>query len=231
MQKADSDVTLDIFNKIYTNSDFKLNQDFQKTAANNFGVNVEPIDFQRTKYASDTINRFVSQATNNRIPTLVNPGDLLDAQIFMLSTLYFKGAWQSPFNTSSTYVDSFYDEKENKLGDVKMMFQMGFFPFTRLDHLKGYALELPYSGGDKMSMILILPYKHETVASMLQEMKKHPFEKVLADLDTAKDEFEGEDVKVYIPQFKVESDFNMNIVLEKVSFVNILIFNLVFITM
>lgn len=176
------------------------------------------MNFRDTRFTAKTINDFVRKATNYRIRNLVNPSDLIDAHVFILSTLYFKGAWQSPFNRSSTRRDSFYDENENKLGDVDMMYQTASFPFTRLENMKGYAIELPYGQGDKMSMILILPYKSETVKNLLRDMRDRPFEKILTQLDTAREDFEGEDVKVYLPRFKVESDFNMNVVLEKVSF-------------
>lgn len=70
--------------------------------------------------------------------------DLTDAQIFMVSALYFKGTWLSPFNRSETRRDIFYDEKQNKLGEVDMMYQMSFFPYSRIEWIGGYAIELPY---------------------------------------------------------------------------------------
>jgi serine protease inhibitor len=69
---------------------------------------------------------------------------LTDAQIFITSALYFKGAWKIPFNRTNTERASFYDEKQNKIGEVDMMYQIGSYPYSRFDWMKGYAVELYY---------------------------------------------------------------------------------------
>lgn len=71
-------------------------------------------------------------------------GDVDDAQIFITSVLYFKGAWTFPFNRTATKRHAFYDEKQNKIGEVDMMFQATSFPYTRIETLRCHALELPY---------------------------------------------------------------------------------------
>lgn len=67
-------------------------------------------------------------------------------------------------------------------------------------------------------MIVILPYKGQTLANMLQMMSQNPFSTIIDRLDKVKDEFEGEDVKVYLPRFAAKSDLTLNTVLEKVEF-------------
>lgn len=67
-------------------------------------------------------------------------------------------------------------------------------------------------------MIVILPYKGQTLANMLQMMTQNPFSTIIDRLDKVKDEFEGEDVKVYLPRFAAKSDLTLNTVLEKVEF-------------
>ncbi|RZB41080.1 leukocyte elastase inhibitor-like, partial [Asbolus verrucosus] len=211
----DQDVNLDVYNSIFTTATQKLKSEFQDVSKNFYKVNVQPIDFQNSKRASEVINKYVSQATRNRITNFISPDDLTNAQIFIVSALYFKGTWMIPFNKSNTFRDTFYDEKQNKLGEVDMMYHMGFFPYSRIDSIRGYAVELPYGKGDKMSMIVILPYKDQTIANMLQAMSKLPFQTIMDMLDKAKIDFEGEDVKVYLPRFSVKSDLTLNRVLDK----------------
>jgi serine protease inhibitor len=67
-------------------------------------------------------------------------------------------------------------------------------------------------------MIVILPYKGQTLTNMLQMMSQNPFSTIIDRLDKVKDEFEGEDVKVYLPRFAAKSDLTLNTVLEKVEF-------------
>ena len=68
-----------------------------------------------------------------------------------------------------------------------------------------------------MSMILILPYKDQTVQGMLQLMTQEPFSKIINKLEKAAIDFEGDDVQVYLPRFKIESDLTLNAILQKVN--------------
>lgn len=49
-----------------------------------------------------------------------------------------------PFNTTATNKETFYDEKNNKIGEVDMMFQIVVFPYSRMEEIRGHVLELPY---------------------------------------------------------------------------------------
>ncbi|EFA11609.1 serine protease inhibitor 77Ba [Tribolium castaneum] len=215
LSEKDDGVNLDIYNAIFTTKAQELKTDFRDIAHKDYGVKIEPTDFSDTRTASDRINKYVASATKNRIRNFIRPDDVFDAEIFIVSAMYFKGTWMKPFNRSETRRDTFYDEKQNKLGEVDMMSQMGFFPYSRLEWIRGYAIELPYGKGDKMSMIVILPYKDQTLANMLNLMAEHPFSRIIDRLNKAKEDFEGEDVKVYLPRFTVKSDLTLNTVLEK----------------
>jgi len=96
-----------------------------------------------------------------------------------------------------------------------MMYQTGPFPYSRIEYLKSLAVEIPYGETDKMSMVVILPNKGESLIDLLRMMTKTAFGRVLDDLDSAKEEFEDEDVKLYVPRFSVTSDLTLNLVLDK----------------
>ncbi|KAJ3639295.1 hypothetical protein Zmor_002660 [Zophobas morio] len=211
----DSGVNLDIYNSIFTRKDQTLKTEYRDVVRTNYDVNVQPIDFDNQDVASATINKYIAQATKNRITNFINPDDLAYASVFIVSALYFKGAWMQPFNPNQTRPDTFYDEKQNKLGEVDMMYQMNPFAYARLEWIRGYSVELPYGEGDKMSMILILPYKDQTVQGMLQLMTQEPFSKIINKLEKAAIDFEGDDVQVYLPRFKIESDLTLNAILQK----------------
>jgi serine protease inhibitor len=221
LSKKDQGVNLDIYNSIFTTAEQKLNPSFRDVSRNDYKVDVQPIDFRNLERATETINTYVAQATRNRITNFIVPGDLTDAQIFITSALYFKGAWKIPFNRTNTERASFYDEKQNKIGEVDMMYQIGSYPYSRFDWMKGYAVELYYGNNDEMSMIVILPYKGQTLTNMLQMMSQNPFSTIIDRLDKVKDEFEGEDVKVYLPRFAAKSDLTLNTVLEKMGITDV----------
>lgn len=68
-----------------------------------------------------------------------------------------------------------------------------------------------------MSMIVILPRKGEALSIFLKRLAELPFSTILDTLETAAEEYGEEDVQVYLPKFTIESDLNMNAVLDQVS--------------
>lgn len=67
-----------------------------------------------------------------------------------------------------------------------------------------------------MSMIVILPFKGESIAGVLNHLSKISFSSVIKNLEDAEQEFVDEDVHVYLPKFKISSDFVLNSPLENV---------------
>jgi serine protease inhibitor len=63
----------------------------------------------------------------------------------LASALYFRGKWKDAFNTSQTRTEPFFDDEDNKLADVDMMYQIGNFRMSFIEVLSCLALELPYS--------------------------------------------------------------------------------------
>lgn len=66
-------------------------------------------------------------------------------------------------------------------------------------------------------MIIILPFKGESLTSVLDSMAKISFSVVLQTLEEAAQQYADEDVYVHLPKFKIKSDFNLNGVLYQVS--------------
>lgn len=67
-----------------------------------------------------------------------------------------------------------------------------------------------------MSMIVLLPFRDETIRSVLNALSKMRFTQIIETLETAEQDFVDEDVQVNIPRFTVKSDLSLNIVLDKV---------------
>lgn len=73
---------------------------------------------------------------------------MTDAKIFATSALYFKGRWTVPFNRTDTFLDAFYDEKRNKIGEVMMMFGEAPYPYAAVEQLKARVVQLFYGKVD-----------------------------------------------------------------------------------
>ncbi|KAJ8923864.1 hypothetical protein NQ315_010446 [Exocentrus adspersus] len=208
-------VRLELNTAIFSNKDFPVKKSFEALLHEYYKVALKPVNFKSPTQAASFINEYVAQATRNRIPVLVSTSDVSNAQVFLTSILYFKGQWKRPFNVSASHRETFYDEKNMKIGEVDMMYQTGIFPYSRIEEIKAHVLELPYGANRKMSMVVILPFKGQNIAGVLNSMIKVPFSSIITSLEEAEQQFVDEDVHVYLPRFKISSDFNLNIVLNK----------------
>lgn len=66
-------------------------------------------------------------------------------------------------------------------------------------------------------MIILLPKKGTALIKMLKTLADTKIDELLNLLEKAEKEFLDEEVQVYLPKFKVHSDFVLNGVLDKVS--------------
>lgn len=141
-----------------------LNRTFEALSNSFYGVDIIPTNFDNLVQATNSINTYVASATRNRILNFINIGrfienscitliyfhkilildDIINADIMLTSTLFFKGEWKIPFNESATFLDTFFDEYGNKKGQVMMMYQIGSYPYSILNNVKAHAVELPY---------------------------------------------------------------------------------------
>lgn len=68
------DNTLKIATKLYPADDVKLNNNYVSDAKKYFLSGVEKLDFKNSVNAANTMNKFVEEATNDKIRNLISPG-------------------------------------------------------------------------------------------------------------------------------------------------------------
>lgn len=56
-----------------------------------------PVDFHNPEDTYNKINRYVSEQTHGRINKIVNIDDLQEAQMILISALFFRGQWKVRF--------------------------------------------------------------------------------------------------------------------------------------
>lgn len=200
LSKKTDDITIKTANRIYQSMKLKPEETFMKECENHFNVTVESIDFSQSAVASSKINSWVSQQTENKIQKLV-PADALNALTFMvlINAIYFKGNWKSQFQSKNTRKMEFRNEKGNFMTD--MMYQEDSFRFCHLPDMQMNALDIPYQG-DKLSMLVLLPMAEDG----LNELEKKLSERLLNDVIS---NLREKEVTVYLPKFKMESEFHL----------------------
>lgn len=65
-------------------------------------------------------------------------------------------------------------------------------------------------------MLVFIPMGYQTINNMLNELRKESITEILAILQKNYEMFFEEDIHVYLPKFKLDSDFNMERVFERV---------------
>uniref|UniRef100_A0A1B0CTS9 Serpin domain-containing protein n=1 Tax=Lutzomyia longipalpis TaxID=7200 RepID=A0A1B0CTS9_LUTLO len=195
--------------------------DFEKTIEQFYLTDVIPVNYLNTQNTVQTINGYVTRATQGRIGQILRRGDLMDANMILISAIYFRGQWKSPFNSSQTNEEPFYDEFGKAQGMVKMMFQRGSFPYTAIAELDAHILELPYGNLNRLSMIILLPRKGIPLSQVIEKLATVRLQRVYDELKRASDEYEDDEVEVYLPRFKITSDFGLNQILEQMGLMDI----------
>jgi serpin B len=148
--KADPNVVMNIANSIWIRKDLNVLPTFIKANQTYYNAQVTQLDFNSAALA--TINKWVSDKTNGKIPTIlssISPNEVM----FLINAIYFNGKWKYQFETSKTV-------HENFNGTNKIVLSV---PMMKMENTFGYAvqpgykaLKLPY-GADKFQMVLLLP--------------------------------------------------------------------------
>lgn len=194
-------VQIHVANSLWPQEDYHFHQDYLDLAKKFYGVAITPVNFAKdANGASQAINKWVTEKTQNKINNLIQP-DALDraTRLMLVNAIYFKGDWMDQFVPADTRKEIFTLAKGKT---VKTMFmnRRGMFSY-RADN-KMQLLELPYIG-QSLSMIILLPRQVEGLDAL---------EKTLASTYLAK-LFGGvaqQDVILTLPKFKLTKQFYLN---------------------
>lgn len=151
LSSGDARVRLDVANSLWARSGFPFRQSFINQTRRSFAAKIATLDFSAPT-APDTINAWVACATRGTISRIVNriPRDTV---MYLINTIYFNGAWSSPFLSSQTRSEPF-TAAGGRSETVSMMRQSGRFPYLKGRNFQ--AISLPYGSG-RFAMTVILP--------------------------------------------------------------------------
>lgn len=168
-EESPNSLKLTVANAVWGQQGFTIEQDFLDVLGQNYDAGLQLLDFAGAPGPSrDTINRWVSDQTEDRIPELVSP-DMIrpDTRLVLTNAVYFKAHWISAFDEERTQEQPFTLRDGSEVG-VQMM--SGGPPYVRCMADHGYtAVELGYGemgypeGGPgstaaySTAMLLIIP--------------------------------------------------------------------------
>ncbi|NXX92323.1 OVALX protein, partial [Centropus bengalensis] len=142
-----------------------------------------------------------------QIQDFLKPGSVdLNTALVLVSAIYFKGIWKTPFKEEHTREVSFrVTEQESR--PVQMMCQNGTFRVAEVAADKMKILEIPFTN-EELNMLVLLP---DDVSGLEQLEKKISFEKITEW--TSPSVMEKKRVKVYLPRMEIQGKYNLSSVL------------------
>ena len=166
---------LNIANRIYSQNDFELNQQFENNLIENFKSEINQINFSNAIDSAETINDWVSNKTNHKINKIIDSNSLNSlTRLILINAIYFKANWQNPFKEDLTKQEDFY--LSNGLKNKVEMMKIKDKPFkikVNPAGLNAMTCELPYRS-NKISMTIILPNKGTSIEQLEKSLKlKH----------------------------------------------------------
>ena len=186
--------------------DFRLAEDFRATLANAYAAQTHPLDYVHgPSGAVDWINAWVNEHTAGRIPDLLTYGEVTPrTRLVLANAVFFKAAWQHPFDPARTGPGSFTLADETQV-TVPFMRGSARAPYLRGDDFQ--AVLLPYAG-DAVDLLVVMPDlgRFDAVARR-QDLGAT----LVFDPDTAAlraDEL-VKDVTVAMPKFTLENDIDL----------------------
>jgi hypothetical protein len=144
------------------------------------------------------IDAWGEEKTNGRIQNILKKPLDPETHLLLANAIFFKGNWIRQFDEAKTESMPFH-RLDNESIEVPMMFQLGRFPFTWTESAQ--ILQLPYEGGD-LSMTIVLPEDPRGLPAIEERMTS-------ADIASWQEELFEEDVYVYLPRFKMTSEFDL----------------------
>jgi serpin B len=167
---------------------------FLDTLSQNYDSGMKILNFNDASAAADAINAWVAEQTEQKITQLAEPAMFnTDTALALTNAVYFKAAWQSPFNEAAT-VDAPFTLLDGQQQNVPTMRLSQTLEVSVTDELT--TVRLPYVGGT-MVMEILMPSLNmwnspEGVGQLWSNQANFP-------------EMQPENVSLSLPKFQIET--------------------------
>ncbi len=204
LRGLDARVEFQLANSLWFRPAFTPLQTFQDVTQQYFEAEARAIDFSAPD-ASSTINGWVDQHTNGRIKTIV-PDPIPDHIVmYLINTIYFKGAWTYQFDKSLTR-DAPFTLANGSEASVPMMSAAEEMPIRVSWDGNVTVVDLPYSR-QAYAMTIVLPRDASGAGQLASSLTEQQWDTWLAGLDSTS-------MQVSLPKFTLEYAVRLNDVLK-----------------
>jgi len=193
-------IALNIANALWIQQDFTVREQFLSLTQKYYGANLFQVNFKKaTEEVRVKINTWVEKQTQEKIKDLLAPGVLTElTRLVLTNAIYFKGNWGRQFEKDQTLDEPFWLTADRQI-KVPLMHQQASFKYGEIDNLQ--ILELPYTGED-LAMVILLPKARNGLAELEGKLD-------VEHVKTWVGEASVREVEVYLPKFKMTSQFSL----------------------
>ena len=189
---------LAVANNLWGQKGFPWKADFLERQRTRYGAELTQVDFidpANREAAREMINASIEMTTKDKIKELLKQDDLADkTRLVLTNAIYFKGKWAEEFDKKLTKEAPFTMADGSKKNVPLMALESNF---RNMETDEFQALELPYKG-NTLSMVVLLPLKHDGLPILEQKLNREQLEKWLKKLESAR-------VNVWMPKFKSDN--------------------------
>lgn len=202
LQGLDPEVEFTVGNSVWSREGFPFLESFFETVQASFDARVESLDFDDPA-ALSTINGWVEDATNGRIPSILDRIDPMEV-MFLINAIWFDGRWTTEFDPSETRQADFRRADGTTVQVPLMMRRDATVPRVfREDYT---AAELTYGGG-AFGLVILLPEEGTPATEVAASMDESEWSALVEGLA------EGELARVGLPRFTTSYDVELNDIL------------------
>lgn len=192
---------LRVANRLWGQKGYGFLPQFLATTRKEYGAELAQVDFaNEADQARQDINNWVEEQTNDKIKDLIPQGAVNElTRLVLTNAIYFKGKWEHPFEKKQTKDAPFALSAKEKI-NAPLMFQKEKFKYGENEFAQ--LLEMRYTG-DNLSMLVLLPKKSVGLSTLEKNLNA-------ANVDTWSSRMRKQEVKTYIPRFKLAEEIQLN---------------------
>ena len=200
VNRDDPNATLEMANALWPAVWFSPYDSYVDAVRDVYLADVERVDFvdDGDSGGVNKINAWASENTNGRIPEVLKQSDVDSGTALVITnSIYFNGAWKTPFPEADTYEGNFW-MAPSEIVRTDFMHERAPFQHASLDGIK--IIKMPYEG-DRLSMLVILP--NGVGLDILDEAVS------IEQIDRWRQSLLWGDVIVKMPKFVMETSYNL----------------------
>lgn len=215
LNQSDRKYSLKVANRLFADKTCEVLPTFKESCLQFYDSEMEQLSFHEAAEESrQHINTWVSKQTEGKIPELLSGGSLdSETRLVLVNALYFKGKWHQPFNKEYT-MDMPFKINKDEQRPVQMMCREDTYNLAYVKEVQAQVLVMPYEGME-LSLVVLLPDEGVDLSKVESSLT---FEKLTAWTKT--NFMESTDVEVFLPKFKLQEDYDMESVLQRLGVVD-----------